>query len=424
MPSLRATRSLNDPWDWVRDGEELWHAPGIAGNPGPAALDGCAGRERPSPDSLERTGDYHLDASRARLYMRCPVNPAERGAEVAEEDFVIGPVEADHLVFSGLDLRLARTTVFQGWGGLGLVLRNCRLLFARDNLVQHNNHGGGLRLTGCLLAEWNLGNKRAYAVQAIDRSGPVDIEICRFEAVRSGGGDDHTDVMNDDRGWVRTVRGCAFLGRGGNLADEGVVLWRLHTGADEAVVASNLFIGLGGSAVEVQEPGFRGARPRIQVRGNRIEGAVLRGDLDKEALRVRGVEKGVEVTVIGNVIRDTPPSGNEHNGVELRSSTGVAIRGNRVSGAHHGLRLAGDTEGVVVEDNVLTGNRGYGLSAFPGSDAKLRGNRFSGNRRGRINGIARGVVAEPARPETPEAAPKPPRTPALPDCLAAGDQLP
>jgi len=387
-PSLRGSDDFSDPVDWAeKDG--LWYAPGF--EEGPVLIhDGRPGRLVPDKSALADPWDYWHDALRARLFVRLDKNPATAGAvEAAVREFVIGPIKRDHLVFEDLDLRHATNIVLISWGAKDITLKNCVLAESAVNLTQFNNGSGAVRIESCTFSDWNLGCGLGYAVQAIQQgSGPVDIVNCRFEGGLTGCGEDHTAVMNDFESWIREVRGCLFLGDGGKLADDGVVIWRPAKKAESVTIADNAFLGLGGAAISIQELEHYGAAPVVRVTGNLIRGAGQGDDEDKEALRLRVFTAASDVEAANNLIIGTGQGKNPHHGIASERTENARIIGNTVTGADDGIHLKRDVMGLIVKNNLLVANRGFGLwSGFGAKPETISGNCVSGNLSGPYSGL-------------------------------------
>lgn len=388
-PSLRGSDDFSDPTDWAeKDG--LWYAPGF--QEGAVLIhDGRPGRLVPEKSELAEPWDYWHDALRARLYVRLDKNPATAATvEAAVREFVIGPIKRDHLVFENLDLRHATNIVLISWGAKDITLKNCVLAESAVNLTQFNNGSGAVRIESCTFSDWNLACGLGYAVQAIQKgSGPVDVVNCRFEGGLTGCGEDHTAIMNDFESWIREVRGCLFLGDGGKLADDGVVIWRPAQKAESVTVADNIFLGLGGAAISIQELEHYGAAPVVRVTGNLIRDAGQGDDEDKEALRLRIFTKTSDVEVSNNLIIGTARGKNPHHGIESERTENARILGNTVTGADDGIHLKRDVMGLIVKNNLLVTNRGFGVMAGFGTKPEtISGNCVSGNAGGPYDGLS------------------------------------
>ncbi len=391
-PSLRGTVERASPADWTETGDGVWYLANLSRDPQLLLADGRPGRRMAGRAELARDWDHSYDGQRGRLLVKAAQNPAllTRMVETGEHDFVLGPVAGSHLAFDGLEFAGSRGSTVLVWGGGDISFTGCSFTLAPVNHLQLHHGAGRVLVRGCRFDDWNLGRDAAYAVQAIADSGPVDVEDCLFTATLPGGGRDHTAIMSDLGGWVRRVRGCRFEGGQGRLADDGVVVWRLAQRADQVEVADNVFTELGGVAVILQETGHFGARPALRVADNRILGAVLGGDLDKEAVRVRDTA-GAAVTVEGNLVADTGAAaagnGFEHDGITADNAPGALIRANTVRGAHNGLRIGGGTPDARVVGNRLVSNRGHGLRVMPGAaTAEQQDNCLWDNAEGPVKG--------------------------------------
>jgi len=366
-PSLRGSALRSAKTDWIV-GTGVWYLAGLHRDPVIVSTDGHPGRRVARREDLRDEWDHFYDPHLGRLMLKAEGNPALRAhtVEVGENDYVLGPVSGSHLVFEGLNFAQPRVSIALIWGGTDISFIDCAFTLAPVNHLQFHRQSGLARVSGCRFDDWNLSHDAAYAVQAIEGSGPVDVTDSVFTATIQGGGRDHTAIMGDLQGWIRTVARNRFAGNAGRLADEGVVIWRLDKKADAVSIEDNTFEGLGGTAIILQETGHFGARPRIRVAGNSIRGVAHGDDLDKEALRVRDTQ-GADVVVEGNVIEGAGPGEYEHDGITADAAPGIRILGNAAHGTSDGLRLGGGTADAVISGNLLSGNRGYGILVMPGS---------------------------------------------------------
>lgn len=396
-PSLRGAEERGHASDWADAGGGVWYLAGLARDPVVLAADARPGRRVATRQALEGPWDHFYDPQLGRLYVKAADNPARlaRMVEIGAHDFVVGPIKGSHLAFEGLAFSLPRLSTVLAWGADDLTFSACTFTSSPVNHVQLHHGSGRVLIQDSRFDDWNLLHDAAYAVQAIAGSGPVDVLGCTFTATLQGGGRDHAAIMSDLQGFVRRVSGCRFEGGDGRLADEGVVIWRPDQRADAVTITDNVFEGLGGVAIILQETGHFGARPLIRVAGNRIRGAVLGRDLDKEAVRVRETA-GAKVVVEGNSIEDTAHGPYEHDGISADAAPGVVVRANSVRGAHTGLRIGGGSTGAQVLGNRLTDNRGYGLRVLPGSAlAEQRDNCLWGNALGPVSGTGLGPGDSP-----------------------------
>lgn len=401
-PRLRGSAAFNQARDWTQAGEGLWYLRLIEHPPGVFLADGKPGRARPRKEELSAQWDFWHDSLRKRLYVKSSVRPTDLASliEVAREEFTVGPQRADHIVFQGLDLGHARSSTWLGWGCKDVTFRDCAFHGSGENHLQFNNGSGQGRVEGCLFDDWNMVDTLGYAVQVITKgSGPVDIDNCVFRATRQGGGQDHTAIMNDNEGWVRTVRGCRFQGGQGRLADDGVVIWRPAARADQVVIENNRFMDLGGIAVTIMDLEFHGAKPRVLVQGNYIQRAGMGDDLDKEALRLRMFTPKSRVQVSYNIINRTAQGKNLHHGIHCRDASGPLIWNNVVSGADSGLVLTKSSRMVEARNNIFSVNRGFGIRVESGSSLAKEGhNCIFANAEGPYQGLrgsATDILADP-----------------------------
>ena len=367
-PAILGSDRFDTPELWHDDGDNRWYLQHIKDEPGMVLHDGQYGVRRTTLEALADPWDFYHDGARKRLYVHSDTNPATQASriEIPVREFAAGPLEADHVILRELAFGHGWNMSLLAWDGDHLTLDGCRFVASPGNHVQFNNGSNFGDVTGCHFDDWNTRDTLAYAVQVIaEGSGPVDIERCEFRASRRGGGDDHTAIMNDFDGWVRTVRHCTFQGNGGALADEGVVIWRPNAAADVVVISDNTFEGVGGTAIGVQELNHYGARPDVQIVRNRITGACLRDDLDKEALRARLFGAESPVLIAYNVVDGVPQGSHPHPGIGVREVNGLRIVNNLVRGADTGIELKQTVENVFLRNNIVVGNRGAGIYVGP-----------------------------------------------------------
>jgi hypothetical protein len=400
-PTLRGSDTFIDPSKWREDGRGHWYLSGLESDPAVVIHDGQFGTRRGALASLEAPWEFYYDTNRRRLYVRTAENPAElaQQIEIPVREFVIGPLEQDFIEIDGLDLGHGRSMSLLAWDGDHLTITNCTFSGSPENHIQFQQGSNFGKVTGCRFDDWNLLDRRAYAIQVIEKeSGPVDIEDCVFTASRQGGGEDHAAIMNDFNGWVRTVKNCQFIGNGGKLADEGVVIWRPAATADKVTIEGNTFTGLGGTAIMVQELGHYGAAPTVKVLRNRIENVCIGDDLDKEAIRARQFGETSTVLIAYNLINGTAPGNHSHPGIGVQVADGLRIANNLVRGADVGIEFKREVNGAWLRNNILLENRGAGirvLSASHGIDSNHNG--FNGNTGRPVAGIEVGpnsVVGE------------------------------
>ncbi len=363
-PALRGSDTFDDPAQWHEDGDNRWYLIGMADNPGMVLHDGNFGVRRATLDALAKPWDFFHDAARKRLYVYSTKNPALEATsiEIPVREFVIGPLTQKHLELRDLDLGHGHTMTLLAWDSDHLRITRCNFVGSPGNHIQFQQGSNFGVVSDCTFDDWNLRDGRAYAIQVIEKeSGPVDIMDCTFTATRRGGGEDHTAIMNDYNGWIRTVRGCRFVGNGGALADEGVVIWRPSATADAVVIEGNTFTGLGGTAIMVQELEHYGAKPRVEILRNRIENVCLGDDRDKEALRVRQFSAASSVLIAYNLIDGTAPGTHPHPGIGVQEAKGLRIANNLIRSADVGIALTRDIDGVFLRNNLVVENRGEAL---------------------------------------------------------------
>lgn len=405
-PAIRGSDTFDDPDAWHPDGATRWYLLGLAEDPGMLLHDGTFGRRRNDLAGLTDDWDFYHDAARRRLYVQCPENPAQRATriEVPVREFVVGPVSEDHITLRELDLGHGRTITLLAWDGDQLTVENSRFSASPGNHIQFQKGSNDGRVLGCHFDTWNLANGLAYAIQVIaEQSGPVDISDCIFEASVQGGGDDHTAIMNDFDGWVRTVRNCQFNGNGGFLADEGVVIWRLAKNADQVTIEGNRFTDLGGTAVMIQELGHYGATPVVQVVRNRIANVCLGDDLDKEGIRARLFDASATVTIAYNLVNGTASGKHPHVGLGVQEAAGLTIANNLIRGADTGIDLKREIRGARLRNNLVLDNRASGIAiGATARDIDSDYNGFFGNRDAPMVGKSPGpnsILADPGLSE-------------------------
>jgi len=402
LPALRGSDTFEDPAAWREDGAGRWYLLGIADDPGMLVYDGAYGTRRTSPDDLRAPWDFYHDGARNRLYVKLAANPASVAGsiEVPVREFVIGPLEPDHITLQDLDIGHGRNMGLLAWDSDHLTVTRCRFRGSPGNHIQFQNGSNHGVVTHTTFDDWNLRDELSYAIQVIaEQSGPVDIADCVFEASRRGGGKDHTAIMNDYDGWVRTVRDCRFVGNGGALADEGVVIWRPAATADSVTIEGNHFTGLGGTAIIVQELGHYGAALAVRVLRNRIENVCLGDDLDKEALRARQFGAESTVLIAYNLVDGTATGRHPHAGIGVQEAAGIQLVNNVVRGADIGIELKRDIDGAFLRNNIVIGNRAAGIHV----GATVRGldedyNGLHGNGGGDMVGASPGphtLLADP-----------------------------
>lgn len=393
-PSLRGSELTVGRYDWTKAESKIWYRRLIKFDPVVFVVDGKLGRRKTGADQLKEQWDYWYDANRQRLviYSDGPPHQAAKSLEILIEKSVLGPTDRSHLLFQGLDFRHGYG-VFCGMGADHVSFIDCRFSLTADNALQFNegsNHG---LVRSCVFDDWNLGHKLAYAVQVINKgSGPVDIEDCLFLATAQGGGEDHTAIMNDTNGWVRSVRRCVFKGDNGRLARGGIVIWRPAKACDRVDIEDNRIFGVGGSAIAIQELEYFGAKPVVKVRGNYIEGACLKDVIDEEGIRIRLFSQSSSVEVSCNIVNGTGKGKYAHEAIGVKRSTGARIYNNVVHGADDGISLRQSAWEVDVRNNVAFGNRRYGMMVEAAADpARFDHNCVFGNAWGDYFGVEPGT---------------------------------
>lgn len=371
-PAIRGSDRFDSPEDWHDGGAGPWYLIGIADDPGMLVYDGNYGVRRTSMADLKSDWDFYHDRTRGRLYVQLAENPANvaKRIEIPVREFVVGPLEADHIALRDLDLGHGWNMGLLAWDSDYLTVTGCTFVGSAGNHVQFQHGSNRGRVVDSTFDDWNLRDELAYAIQVIaEQSGPVDIRDCVFTATRRGGGKDHTAIMNDYNGWVRTVQGCRFTGNDGALADEGVVIWRLAATADSVTIENNTFTGLGGTAIMLQELEHYGAKATVAVFRNRIENVCLGDDLDKDALRARQFGSASRVVIGYNVVNGAAAGDHPHAGIGVREASGLQIVNNLIRGADVGVELKPEVDDISLYNNVILGNRVAGVRLGATADA-------------------------------------------------------
>ena len=394
-PSIRGSIQAVGRYDWTKAQSKLWYRRLIKFDPVVFAIDGKLGQRKIAADQLKKQWDYWYDATRRRLvvYSTKPPHQAAKSLEILTEKTVLGPTDQKHLLFRDLDFRHG-IGIFCGWGADHVSFIDCRFSQTADNALQFNNGSNNGLVKSCVFDDWNLQHKLAYAVHVIGSgSGPVDIEDCLFLATTQGGGEDHTAIMNDFDGWIRSVRRCVFKGDNGRLARGGIVIWRPTKACDRVNIENNRIFGVGGSAIAIQELEHFGAKPVVKVRGNYIEGACLKDQIDEEAIRVRLFSGNSSVEVSYNIVNGTGQGKYSHEAIGVKRSTGAKIYNNVLSGADDGLSLRQSAWDMDIRNNVIFGNRRYGIMVETAAKpAQFDHNCVFGNAWGDYFGIQPGLA--------------------------------
>jgi hypothetical protein len=265
----------------------------------------------------------------------------------------------------------------------------------------------------CAFTDWGNGGDQSYAIHAIADSteaadhtkttGPVDITDCDFILTTDNNKRECTPVMNDYRGWIRTIARNTFTSNGHSVSS-GFYVWRPGNGATDITIEDNTVSGVGRTGIAIQELEYYGAAPTVRVRRNYIADAAQKDALDTEALRVRGFTAASDVTVRENIIDGTMDGTNDHHGIFLHSCTGAKVYHNLVMGGDGGIVLKGAAgeEALLadIRNNALVDNRGYGVQVLTGgSVATLDYNGYHGNATADTSGVtvaaeAHGVFAD------------------------------
>lgn len=364
-PSVRGSDSFSSPGNWRYESEGLWHVDDIRNDPGMLIRDGQPAVQRLAKGELADPWDFWYDGQARRLYVRLDSNPAAMAAliEVPVREFVAGPLGASHVRLAGLDLRHPRVTTLLLWEADHVEIEDCAFTQSPGTHVQIGQGSNYTRVTGSRFDDWNIGRGRSYAIQAMEAgSGPADIEDCTFTATHRSTGEDHTAIRSDDKAWIRSVRGCRFLGHGGALAGDGIAVWQPNAAASTIAIEDNLFQELGGSAIALEGLDNYGGALSVSVQRNWIS-EVCRGDyLDRDAIRARAFPSGkVTLLLACNVVMGTVPGQQKHGGIGIQEARGVRVIHNAIEGADDGITLGFGTVGAYVANNILLRNRAVGL---------------------------------------------------------------
>lgn len=393
-PSVRGSDSYSSPGQWRYEGEGLWYIDDLRDDPGILIRDGQLAARRTGKDELADPWDFWYDGASRRLYVRLDTNPAAVASliEVPTREFVVGPLGANYLRLADLDFRHPRKTTLLIWEGDHIVLERCACLQSPGTHLQIGQGSNYTRVAGCQFDDWNTTGQESYGIQAVEAgSGPTDVEDCTFTATHRGTGGGHTAVRSEDKAWIRTVRGCHFLGNQGNLSGDGISMSRPNGAASTIAIEDNFFQDLGGSAIALDGLDNYGGNLSVTVQRNRIEG-VCRGDyLERDGIRVQGLASGQTTLLIAcNLIRGTATGKNTHGGIALREARGVRIVHNAIAGADDGIALRFGAAETFVANNILFQNRGVGLRDDTGGSTCLN-NAFFENAGGSAVGVTPGA---------------------------------
>lgn len=393
-PSVRGSDAYTSPADWRYESEGVWYLDDIRNDPGMLIRDGQAAVRRNARDDLADPWDFWYDGAARRLYVRLDTNPAAMASliEVPVREFAAGPLGVSHVRLAGLDLRHPRKTALLLWEADHIEIEGCRFTQSPGTHIQIGQGSNYTRVAACTFDDWNLDHGRRYAIQAMEAgSGPADVEDCTFTATHRGAGEDHTAIRSDDKAWIRSVRGCRFLGNGGALAGDGIAVWRPNAAASTMAIEDNLFQDLGGSAIALEALDNYGGALAVSIQRNWISG-VCRGDyLDREAIDARGFPSGrVSVLIACNIVMGTFAGQHPHAGVGIQEVRGVRIVHNAIQGADDGIALRFGTVEAFVANNILLGNRGVGLRAEAGGSTCLH-NAYFENTGGAAAGVELGA---------------------------------
>lgn len=382
-PSVRGSDAFTSPSVWRYEGEGLWYIDNIRQDPGMLIRDGRSTIRRANKEDLAEAWDFWYDVETRRLYVRLDVNPAAMAEliEVPMREFVIGPLTASHVRLTGLDLRHPIRTTLLLWEADNVVLEDCGFTQSPKSHVQIGQGSNFVRISGCRFDDWNLNGGQGYAIQAVEAgSGPTDVEDCTFTATHPGSGSDHTAIQSEEKGWIRAVRRCRFLGKAGALAGSGIVMWGPSGAASSINIEDNHFEDLGGSAIVLSALQNYGADVTVAIGRNWIRNVCERDYPDQDALRIQQISAGLTspVTLSCNVVLGTAQGEHAHAGIGIQDARGVRVLHNGIAGADDGLALRIGTSEIFIANNILTGNRDVGIKDEMGG-AELTHNAYHEN---------------------------------------------
>lgn len=389
-PSVRGSDAFGAPGLWRYEDGGVWFLDDIRRDPGVVFHDSKAATRRVSKDDLADPWDFWYDGATRRLYVRLDTNPAAvaESIEVPVRDFVAGPLDTSHLRLEGIDFRHAIKTTILIWEADHVEIVGCTFTQTAGTHCQIGQGSNFTRIEGCSFDDWNLAQGRGYAIQAVEAgSGPSDVEECRFSATHRGGGEDHSAIRSDDKAWIRTVRGCQFLGGDGALAGDGLSLWRPSGAAGSIAIEDNVFHGVGGRAILLEELEYYGGAPAVSIARNRIDGACLRDEVHHDAIQVGKSPAGLATVLVAcNVIVGTFQGQHPHGGIGLHETRGVQVVHNAVRGADDGILVGFGASISRVANNLLIGNRGVGVHNDTG-DSSFLSNAYFENGAGPTRGV-------------------------------------
>ncbi len=389
-PSVRGSDAYGAPGFWRYEEDGLWYLDDIRSDPGIFFHDDKAATPRKSKDDLADPWDFWYDDATRRLYVRQDTNPAAMAEmiEVPVRDFVAGPLDTSYLRLAGLDFRHAIKTTLLLWEADHVEVLDCTFTQTAGTHCQIGQGSNYARIAECAFDDWNMARGRGYAIQAVEAgSGPTDVERCRFSATHRGAGEDHSAIRSDDKAWIRTIQACTFLGGGGNLAGDGVSVWRPSGAASSLVIEDNVFRALGGRAIALEELENYGGNLDVTIQRNRIDGACLRDEAHHDAIQARRFPGGRAMVLVAcNVLTGTFQGQHPHDGINIQETKGVQIIHNAVQGADDGIVVGFGASTSLVANNLLRGNRGVGVRSESG-DSTFGNNAFFENGGGPVVGL-------------------------------------
>lgn len=390
-PSVRGSDAFGAPGQWRYENDGVWYLDDIRIDPGVFFHDDKAATRRTNKDDLADPWDFWYDGDTRRLYVRLDTNPAAmaQSIEVPVRDFVAGPLDSSHVRLEGIDFRHAIKSTLLLWEADHVVISGCAFTQTAGTHCQIGQGSNYTRISACTFDDWNMAHGRGYAIQALEAgSGPTDVEQCRFSATHRGAGEDHSAIRSDDKAWIRTVRECRFLGGAGALSGDGVSVWRPSGAASSLVIEDNLFQGIGGRAIVLEELENYGAAIAVTIQRNRIDGACLRDAAHHDAIQASRFPGGLATVLLAcNVITETFQGQHPHGGIGIQESNGVQILHNGVRGADDGIVVGFGASETLVSNNLLVGNRAVGVRNETG-DSSFLNNAFFENGGGPVAGLS------------------------------------
>ena len=398
-PSLRGSYIYTS--GWTDKGGNLWRSTASIGtNPYVVLHDEVLGDRKEDKVDMVEQWDYWYGTdggSPAYIWIYSTADPSTMASmiEYGALQHIIGLQQTDYITYRNLDIRQSYRTGAGLWGATNIRFEDCDFRQTAGNCIQFHNGSNDGVVTGCTFDEWNVRDTLSYAVHVTGLgyadSGPVDITYCSFTASRAQTpwsasqpppGKDHSCVMGDDGGWVRTFSNNTIDGQNGNLARDGVTFWKPYSSATSYTCEDNIITDCGGAGINLGQVNFNSlASMTIRVRRNIVTDSCLSDGTATAAMRVRDVptDSGWDVEVSYNVVNGTY-DGNYHSGIELDGSDDVKVYNNTITGTDSGIKLWDTSLNADIQNNISYLNRTYGINKVSGSTiATCDYNCFSGN---------------------------------------------